>query len=429
LFDATAAWLSAILLFGTELFWRFAVSGLSTMLVLLIFVGLLWCLFFLEREAREPKWSPRALFGLAALSGVIVGVGCLTRYAFGWFIFPLVIYLAIFAGPRRLVLCLVALLAFVVVVAPWVARNVWACGAPFGTATFAALESTLMYPESRLVRSLTPEFERIYLPMFWYKLFVNGKVIITTEGPRFCGSWVAAFALAGLLVNFRNPACQRLRYFVLLCAPFLVVVQAMGRTQLSEDSLELNTENLLVLLAPIVIVYGVSFFLTLLDQLALPFAWLRYVVMAGFGLLVSVPMLLVFLPPKPGAVAYPPYNPPLIQEIAGWMRADELIMSDIPWAVAWYGKRQSVLITRDAQNEFFAINDTQKPVRALYLTQQTMDSRFLTLWVGDKSWHAFILDYITQRAVPPWFPLRAAPGGLWPSQLFLTDWERWRRSE
>jgi len=47
LFDASVAWLSAIILFGTDLFWRFAASGLSTMLVMLIFAALLWGLFLL----------------------------------------------------------------------------------------------------------------------------------------------------------------------------------------------------------------------------------------------------------------------------------------------------------------------------------------------------------------------------------------------
>src|ERR1035437_8305937 len=48
LFDPGVAWLSAGLLLGTELFWRFSVSGLSTMLLLLIFMGLAWCLVLLE---------------------------------------------------------------------------------------------------------------------------------------------------------------------------------------------------------------------------------------------------------------------------------------------------------------------------------------------------------------------------------------------
>ena len=42
--DANVAWLSAILVLGSELLWRFSVSGLSTMLLLIIFIGLIWCI-------------------------------------------------------------------------------------------------------------------------------------------------------------------------------------------------------------------------------------------------------------------------------------------------------------------------------------------------------------------------------------------------
>jgi hypothetical protein len=54
------AWLSALLTIGCELLWRFSVSGLSTMLLLVIFLGLTWCVLRIEEmatrtaAAREP---------------------------------------------------------------------------------------------------------------------------------------------------------------------------------------------------------------------------------------------------------------------------------------------------------------------------------------------------------------------------------------
>ncbi len=434
LFDSTVAWFSTIILFANELLWRFSVSGLSTMLVILIFAGLLWCLVLIESGAREQKLGSRALFGLAALAGVLVGVGCLTRYAFGWFIIPVILYLALFSGTRRGVLWLVALLSFVLVIAPWVVRNISVSGMPFGTATYSLMEGTYIWPENRLERSLSPQFETPInvSPMspYWAKFFANFKSLLLNELPRFGGSWVPGFFLAGLLVNFRSPALQRLRYFILFCLPVLMIVQALGRTQLTEESPEINSENLLVILAPIIIVYGVSFFCILLDQLELPLLFLRYVIMGVFGLLVCLPILLVFLPPKTNIVAYPPYYPPVIQQVASYLKEDELMMSDVPWAVAWYGHRQSVWLTLNAQSEYFAISDMQKPVNALYLTPQTMDAKFLSQWVraGEKSWGNFILDSMIRHEIPPWFPLRAAPNGFLPEQLLLADWERWRLS-
>src|SRR2546423_3776816 len=65
LFDQQVAWLTAVLLVGTEVFWRFSVSGLSTLLLVLIFMGLVWCLVAIEQEGREPKRGASALVLLA----------------------------------------------------------------------------------------------------------------------------------------------------------------------------------------------------------------------------------------------------------------------------------------------------------------------------------------------------------------------------
>ena len=54
-----------------------------------------------------------------------------------------------------------------------------------------------------------------------------------------------------------------MRYFLLMCLGMFIVVQALGQTQLSDESPDVNSENLLVLLAPLVFIYGVSFFFTL----------------------------------------------------------------------------------------------------------------------------------------------------------------------
>ena len=310
LFDPAVAWLSAGLLLGTELLWRFSVSGLSTMLLMLIFLGLAWCLVLLEQEAREPKWGPPGILVLAGLAGAVVGLGGLTRYSFGWLIIPVLVFLVLFGGPRRVVLALIVLAAFAAVMAPWIVRNYNVSGKPFGTATYAVLENTLLFPEYRLERSLEPDFGRLYLMAFWLKLNTNLRQIVTNELPKLGGSWVTAFFLVGLLVGFRNPAVTRLRYFLLGCVLVLVLAQALGRTQLSEESPEINSENLLVLLAPLVLVYGVSLFYLLLEQMPLPFPELRYVVIGIFSVVACLPMIFVFLPPRTNPVAYPPYYPP-----------------------------------------------------------------------------------------------------------------------
>jgi len=259
-------------------------------------------------------------------------------------------------------------------------------------------------------------------------LLGNARGLLTDDLPKMGGSWASALFLAGLLLGFRNVAARRFRYFLLMSLGTFIIVQALGRTQLSDESPEVNSENLLVLLTPLVFVCGVSLFFTLLDQIQLPALELRYVIVAAFAIVSCLPMIFALSPPRTNPVAYPPYYPPDIQQTAGWMKKNELMMSDVPWAVAWYGRRQCVWLTPDAQDSFFAINDDIKPVQALYLTPETMDGKFLTDWVRarDFSWGNFIIQAVVQNQIPPNFPLRHAPSGFLPERLFLTDWDRWK---
>jgi hypothetical protein len=223
-----------------------------------------------------------------------------------------------------------------------------------------------------------------------------------------------------------------------MCLPVLLVAQALGRTQLSAASPEINSENLLVLLAPLVLVFGVSLFFLLLDQVEVPVLPVRHIITGVFGLVACLPLILVFLPPRPDSTAYPPYWPPDIQKFAGYMKENELMMSDIPWAVAWYGQRQCVWLTlravpnakdRAEQETFFSINDYLKPINALYLTAESMDRKFVSEWVqaGEDSWGTFIRQSGLLKQIPPDFPLREARADYFPGQFFLTDWKRWSK--
>jgi len=434
LFDTNVAWLSALLTIGCELLWRFSASGLSTMLLLVIFLGLTWCVLRVEEMAREPQPRAAWLLGLALASGLLTGAGALTRYAFGWTIIPVVSFLFFFSGQRRMLHVLAALGVFMMVLIPWVARNYAVGGTPFGTAGFAIVEGTGFFPRFQLERSVHPDFTHV----LWFRPYVSkltGNVhdIFTDDLPKLGGSWASILFLAGLLLGFRGMAARRMRYFLLMCLGMFIVVQALGRTQLSDESPELNSENLIVLLAPLVFIYGVSFFFTFLDQMKLAVPQLRYVVIAVFVALSCLPMILIstLLAPKAMPVVYPPYYPPDIQQTAGWMKENELMMSDVPWAVAWYGRHQCVWLTLNAQDDFFAINDYLKPVQALYLTPATMDGKFVSdlLHSGERSWGSFIVLGVLQNQIPQGFPLRHAPTGFLPERLFLTDRERWKTEQ
>ena len=260
LFDAPAAWLTALMTLGADLLWKFSVSGQSTLLLLLIFLGLAWCLVKAEELGRAENPQVRKLFILAITAGVLVGVGMLTRYAFGWVIVPVVIFLTLFGGVRRPGLAVAAFLAFGLAVLPWIIRNFAVSGTLFGTAGYAVVEGTFAFPGSRLMQSVNPDLSTAFwVRPYLAKLLINVRNILQSDLLRIGGSWVAVLFFAGLLLGLRNIAARRMRYFTMMCLGVFIVVQAMGRTQLTTISSDLSSENLLVLLTPFVVIFGIAF--------------------------------------------------------------------------------------------------------------------------------------------------------------------------
>jgi hypothetical protein len=183
----------------------------------------------------------------------------------------------------------------------------------------------------------------------------------------------------------------------------------------------------------------------LLEQFGVQQAGWRVFVMGAFTVLAAMPLWFSLLMPLHSALAYPPYYPPYIQEKAGSVGERDLIMSDFPWAVAWYGQRQSVWlslkyseeVSPKYRNDFRTMNQQGKPIRALYLSARTLkavETQSLAAWLrgeGAENWEKAVSDWDTfvllgaylKQEVPTGFPLKRAPFGLAP-ELFLSDSER-----
>jgi hypothetical protein len=225
---------------------------------------------------------------------------------------------------------------------------------------------------------------------------------------------------------------KRLKIFLAGTLLLFVVVQALARTSSSAEVPQINSENLLCVFTPLFFVFGSGLFFILLDQLVFPAAWVRTISIAGFVILMSVPMMFRLLPPRALPYDYPPYYPPHVQMLSEWLEPQELMMSDMPWAVAWYGNRQCVWATLDVgadkNDDFYRINDELKAIRGLYLTPMTTNRRYLTEMRQGRegAWANFYLDVVLMRNLPAGFPMRMAPPGLLPDQLFLSDRIRWQ---
>ena len=93
----------------------------------------------------------------------------------------------LFSGRKRNVLCLLLVAAFLVVMTPWLVRNYNVSGTPFGTASYAALENSDLFPGHQLERSLEPNFATAYPVFYRLKLLANARIILQQDLPKLAG--------------------------------------------------------------------------------------------------------------------------------------------------------------------------------------------------------------------------------------------------
>jgi hypothetical protein len=116
-----------------------------------------------------------------------------------------------------------------------------------------------------------------------------------------------------------------------------------------------------------------------------------------------------------------------LSEAAQFLKPSEVLMSDMPWATAWYGDRASVWTTMDTRESFFTFNDQHKAVAAVLLSPLTTDAQFRRqiLQSRDHDWSRLVVEVLLRTNVPPGFPLKSAWRRGTPDHLFLADRPRW----
>jgi len=110
--------------------------------------------------------------------------------------------------------------------------------------------------------------------------------------------------------------------------------------------------------------------------------------------LCSIPLLATLFSKGGSPIQWPPYVPPFIGILGDWFGEKEIIASDMPWAVAWYAQRNSLLLPQSV-GAFNQLNDYRKlgePINGLYLTPITGDlSLFSDIYKGAyKDWALLI---------------------------------------
>lgn len=336
-----------------------AFSGQSFPLISLFLLLYFWLYY---------KWNRQSLIGSAFLGG-LAGLLYLCEYDFLFLALPLVGFLVFDARSRRRSHALCFIGAFLLVSLPWLVRNLAVVGDPFFSLRRLDLKSySLLFPGNRISRDFSALrlFAPFGIPLFWNK-FIMFVRLMAPIWPAFSLSFLTPCFLAGLFFRFRDRALTRMaRAAVALFFGQLILIAA-GNGDFSRT----------LYFIPLLVIGGMAVFWELLLRLRLEKPVFLRILPAGFVLVNLLPGLISLAYGLPS----PRYLPALftseeasqlgedgpMERIQKLVRPDEVVASDIPWAVAWYANRRSVWIPWEIE-QMREIKELVPRVRFLHLS-------------------------------------------------------------
>lgn len=419
LFDERLALLGTALVLLCDLLWQYSLSGLPQMLLLFLFNATLYAMV----RAVQAQFGGGAVGIWLGLVGLGFGLLALTHALTIWMFVGALIVALFFFRPRGWA-AVIILTVFVLTYSPWLVRNYIICGNPMGVAMYTILDgingSEAMHMR-RVELNLYDVGPGHFRGKFAGNLFSQmGRIF------EFLGwSVVATMFFVGLLHVFRRSETAVLRWMVL--AMWGGAVFGMALYGIREEQ-GVASNQLHLLFIPIMTCYGLAYLLVQWNRLEIEIRIARIGFITLLFVLCALPMAnTVLLPSAKGGVRWPPYVPPYISVLNNWMEPQEIIASDMPWAISWYADRRSIWLPETVKTftEFHDYGIFGAPVNGLYLTPISgSQNRLADILKGEyRDWAAVILRSVDLSK----FPLKwATLLGLENECVFFADRDRQR---
>ncbi|HTS16021.1 MAG TPA: hypothetical protein VMP11_00455 [Verrucomicrobiae bacterium] len=440
IFDRRVALMAAWLMFFSDTLWAYSISGLPTNFLMLLFLLAIYCLFLADGKLNPAGQTEAAAADLVPSKGwaavwvltsaVLLGLCFLTRYLAAFLLIPMLIYvMRIFRGWTGAIWAAIYLAVFAVVITPWLVHNHRVSGSALGIARYELIDRTGSFQGETLPRSYSPNLEKAYSASALLMKFLTNTRTILLDNLRLVGTdFLILFFGVGVLYGFRRRDVARLRGLVLGAITVAILAMSLIGSDPERRGPEINGGNLLVLLLPLIAIYGTAFFFLLIDRVPFRIKLTRGAAIGGFALLNVSPMIFSLLPPRPGMFPYPPYIAPVEQSVGAYFEPAALACSDLPWAVAWNGERRTVWLPTTI-DDFYQINDFVAPYgfQFMLLTPYVIDARPQSeVAKGEfKGWELFL-----RGQLPASFPLKAySPLPPDNEQVLLADRARWANQQ
>lgn len=345
LFDEILA-ASVVLLMGfSSLLLKYAASGLSQAMIMCLFIGVAFCVCAAINAYLANKSKLVLLYNFFALLFAILM--CYSNRICVWGLVGLIIFMGYYFRPKGMYAVIGVSLSIVLVLIPTaiMLQPGGGLSAVFQQAFFGGFG---VGGTEQLLRS-TDEFGlSMDSSNFFLRLlgatFAQGSTVYEHMGSII----VTPFFLLSLFNRYRTPAVNGLKWLVFSCWLCTCLGMALfGITDAMSDS------QLSVIFTPFFTAYGISLVFILLARLQISesFNTIRNLTIAAIFIISSGKFLFEFprelqlgiITSARGIPQFPPYYPNKLNgELHNITNPKELIVTDQPWAVAWYADRKAL---------------------------------------------------------------------------------------
>ena len=386
LFDRTLAAFVVLALAASKPMWEMAITmGSRGLLMFLTTLCLYWlCALIRRTSAGEP--AGMLPFGI----GLVCTAMVLTHWMAVWIVLGVVVAVAVLVSERRMAL-------FVTVFLPtlafggWSARNFAVTGSALGSAKVTLQSVLTPMPESVLMRDYDNVTPAVNLTAIGRD--VNSNLIAQTQSfwDHMLGVAPAVLFFVALLHRFRRPDVATFRSAAGIVLLGVIIGAALvGLPGKAQDDNQVHAA-----LVPVLAIFGLAGFAVLWARFAPGRGglWTQHgyailaIIIGGWPMLIGVYSdLRLGLFFKDQLMQWPPYRPDTLSLLNRLVKEDELLVSDAPWAVAWYADRPCLWLPK-SREQFTRLADLakaqQRPIAGFVVTPvATQDSTLLTQFSG-----------------------------------------------
>ena len=334
-------------------------SGLSMPYISCILLIFIWLYYIRNRSSLV--WT--------AVLGGIAGILYLSEFDFLFLAAPLAMVTVIDSKGNRWIHALVFLFAGILISLPWLIRNTVITGNPFFSLRWFDFRSfSLIFPGNKITRDYAVSSLAVSFPItvLWNKFLMFSRLMYSLW-LSLSFSFLLPIYLGSVFLRFKDEKWKRAAGLSVILFFSQLVLIAAGNGDFAR----------LLYFLPLMILGGMAGFLQLLSDLKLKTRKRYWIVLSIFCFANFFPGLDTLIFGLPGqryiSTAFSKDDAALLKDsgtmekIRGMMKEDEIVVSDIPWAIAWYAGRKAVWIPWEIE-QMKTIKQKVANIRFLHLS-------------------------------------------------------------